>query len=393
MPFCSIPVRSEPVLERIEMPEKDFDYQLRDAQATEVEPVDPADFDIDSYYEYEASLLQRCRSFWASDSGIAVYRRFRPPQVFSYGCRDMKLSLALQLGALGESMKFAADVPNFIEPWYGFGAVVSAFGLDYYWPEGQAPALKAPFKTVAEALHCGVTPIEQTPIGKHSLEMIEYFLEKTKGKIPVCIVDTACGIDNASLIIEINNYLMSFYDDPEGLKRLFDVMVDLSIDFTKKQVEMIGEPLVWPGHGFASSREFTGLGMSGDVIMMLSPTQFAELEAPAMTRAGEPFGGAVFHSCGNWSSRIDAVKKIENLVMVDAAFSAETDPDPCPPEAFADAFTGTDVVVNARIVGDAGIIIDKVKKLYKPPMKIIVVTYCRTPAEQQEVYEEIHELV
>lgn len=374
------------------MPEKDFDYQLRDAQATEVMPVEPGEFDIDTYFEYEESLLRRCVSFWASDAGIAVYRRFRPPQVFSYGCRDMKLSLALQLGALAESMKYPADIPNFIEPWYGFGAVVSAFGLDYKWPQGQAPTLKAPFKTVQEALNYDVTDIEKTPIGKHSLEMVEYFLEETKAKIPMCIVDTACGIDNASLIIEINNYLMGFYDDSEGLGKLFDIMVELSIDFTKKQVELIGEPLVWPGHGFASSRQFTGLGMSGDVIMMLSPRQFAELEAPAMTRAGEPFGGAVFHSCGNWSGRIDAVKKIENLVMVDAAFSAETDPDPCPPEVFADAFAGTGIVINARIVGEPDVIIDKVKRLYRPSVKLIVVTYCRTPAEQQGVYDEIHEL-
>ncbi len=374
------------------MPEKEFDYQLRDSQATEVEPVEPAEFDIDTYYEYEASLLGRCRRFWASDAGIAIYRRFRPPQVFSYGCKDMKLSLALQLGALAESMKFAADIPNFIEPWYGFGAVVSAFGLDYEWPEGQAPTLRAPFRTVREALNYDVTDIEKTPIGKHSLEMIEYFLEKTGAKIPMCIADTACGIDNASLIIEINNCLISFYDDPQGLKKLFDRMVDLSLGFTKKQVGLIGEPLVWPGHGFASSRHFTGLGMSGDVIMMLSPRQFAEFEAPAMTKAGEPFGGAVFHSCGNWSDRIDAVKKIENLVMVDAAFSAETDPDPCPPEVFAEAFSGTGIVINARIVGEPDVIIDKVKRLYKPSVKLIVATYCKSPAEQKQVYDEIHRL-
>jgi len=214
------------------MPEKEFDYQLRDSQATEVEPVEPAGFDIDTYYEYEASLLGRCRRFWASDAGIAVYRRFRPPQVFSYGCKDMKLSLALQLGALAESMKYPAGIPNFIEPWYGFGALVSTFGLDYEWPEGQATTLRAPFRTVQDALNYDVT--EKTSIGKRSFEMIEYFLEKTEAKIPICIVDTACGIDNASLIIEINNYLISFYDDPQGLKMLFNRMVDLSTGFYKK---------------------------------------------------------------------------------------------------------------------------------------------------------------
>lgn len=374
------------------MAEKKFDYKIADSQGTKVEPIEPDKFDIAKYQDYEASLLEPNRQFWESDSGIAVYRRFRVPEVFSYACRDMQLSLALQLGGLAESMKFKADIANFLEPWYGFAAAASAFGVDYEWPQGQAPAIKPPFKTVEEALKYEVTPIDQTPIGKHSLEMIEYFLDKTKGKIPLCLADAACGIDTASLLIDINNFFMSFIDNPDGLKKLFGIIVDLLVDFVKKQIELIGDALVMPGHGFASSRPFTGLGMSGDVIMMLSPQQYGEFEAPFMAKAGEPFGGAVFHSCGNWSPKINAVKKIQNLVMVDGAFSAETDPDPNPAEPFADAFTGTKTAVNARIVGDGDVVIDKVKQLWRPGMKLIVVTYCKTAAEQRQVYEKIHEI-
>jgi len=372
------------------MPGKKFDYKKADSQGTDVEPIDPAKFDIAGYQDYEASFLESNRAFWASDSGIAVYRRFRPPQVFSYGCKDMEFSLALQLGALTESMKFKADIPNFLEPWYGFAAVASAFGVDYEWPPGQAPAIKPPFQTLQQALDYDVTPVEQTPIGKHSLEMIEHFLDKTEGKIPLCLADAACGIDTASLLIDINNFFMSFCDDPDGLKQLFGTIVDLLVDFVKKQTELIGDALVMPGHGFASSRSFTGLGMSGDVIMMLSPEHYGELEAPFMAKAGEPFGGAGFHSCGDWSTKIDAVKKIQNLVVVDGAFSPETDPDPNPPEPFADAFAGTKIAVNARFVGDVDVVVDKVKQLWKSGMKLIVVTYCKTPAEQKEVYEKIH---
>ena len=45
--------------------------------------------------------------------------------------------------------------------------------------------------------------------------------------------------------------------------------------------------------------------------------------------------------------------------MMDAAFSAETDPDPNPPEAFRDAFANSGIVVNARIVGDLRTIKEK----------------------------------
>ncbi|MCJ7673544.1 MAG: hypothetical protein MUO33_00145 [Sedimentisphaerales bacterium] len=36
-------------------------------------------------------------------------------------------------------------VAKFLEPWYGIGTVASAFGLDYVWKEGQAPAVRPRF--------------------------------------------------------------------------------------------------------------------------------------------------------------------------------------------------------------------------------------------------------
>ena len=63
--------------------------------------------------------------------------------------------------------------------------------------------------------------------------------------------------------------------------------------------------------------------------------------------------------------------------MVDGAFSEETDPDPNIVEPFAEQFVNTGIIVNARIVGDIQIITETVKKLWKPGIKLIVVTYCR----------------
>ena len=45
--------------------------------------------------------------------------------------------------------------------------------------------------------------------------------------------------------------------------------------------------------------------------------------------------------------------------------------------------------MNARIAGDAGVVIDKVNKLWKPGMKLVVVTYCKSPAEQDTIYEAL----
>ena len=112
---------------------KNFNYSKADSQATVVEPVKVEDFCFDAYREYESELNARCVAFENKDSGVLVYRRMRVAEVFSYGCSDMKQSLEWQLGALKKSMDYPADVPNFLEPWYGIGVIANSFGIDYIW--------------------------------------------------------------------------------------------------------------------------------------------------------------------------------------------------------------------------------------------------------------------
>jgi hypothetical protein len=363
-----------------------------DVQATPVEPVAPEAFDFDAYADYESSLLQRCRAFWAAPSGVLVYRRMRVAEVYSHGCRDMKRSLELQLGALHKSMQFMADVPNFLEPWYGIGTVASAFGVDYVWKEGQPPASRPKFRSARDAINYRPTPVAQTAIGKRTLELIHDFLERTHARLPMSLTDTQSPLDTACSVVDINGLFMDMFDNPEAVSKLLMQIAELLVQFTHEQVRRIGEVLVWPGHGFASCRCFDGLGMSDDDALMLSDEHYLQFAAPAAQRAAEPFGGPVFHSCGDWSGKIDAVKRVNGLRMVDGAFSAQTDPSPNPPEPFAEAFANTGIVVNARIVGGREVITDIVRRLWTPGLKLIVVTYCQEPDEQAEAYERIHEI-
>ncbi|MCK4400679.1 hypothetical protein KAW08_00065 [bacterium] len=374
------------------MVEKEFDYTSRDSQGTSVKPMKISDFDIPKYEDYEASLLEKNRKFWNDVTGTLVYRRFRVPEVYSYVCKDKALSLAFQLRALTESMKYKADIANFLEPWYGIGVVGSSFGLNYIWNEGQSPATEPPFKNIDEALSFEPIPTQKTEMGKKALEMIEFFLDKTKGKIPISLTDTQSPFNTASYLVETNNFFMAVLDYPEKMKQLISVITDLLIDFTKEQINLIGDVLASPGHGFSSSREFGGISISDDNMTMLSPEQYIEIEVPFMDKVGKELNGAAFHSCGNWSGKIDAVKKIKNVVMVDGAFSRETDPDPNPAEPFPVGFAGTGIIVNVRVVGDSKTLMNNVRKLWKTGMKLIIVTYAKHPAEQEDIYKRIQEI-
>ena len=369
-----------------------FNTALADSQATRVEPIAPERFDRARYADYVAAREERCADFWKADQGVLVYRRMRVKEVFAEDCRDRTRSLAWQLGALEASMPFEADIPNFLEPWYGLGTVAAAYGFDYRWEPGLAPAVDGKFGSTAELVAAPFRPVAETPIGRHTLEMVEYFLDKTHGEIPMSYCDVQSPLNTLSNIIDSNQFYLDFYLDPEAMTAAMERTADLLIDFTEAQRRLIGSALAKPGHGFASSRAFDGLGMSDDSVTMLSPDLYFPVAVPAMKRVGDRFGGAVFHSCGNWSDKKEEIARIEGLRMADGAFSLATDPGANPVEGFAEAFAGTGVVLNARIVGSADVVCEKVKALWRPGMKLIVVTYCETPAEQADVYRKIHEI-
>ncbi|MHC4119057.1 MAG: uroporphyrinogen decarboxylase family protein [Planctomycetota bacterium] len=371
---------------------KTFDQTSVDVQATPAEPVKPEEFDFEAYADYEASLLERCRDFWLADSGVLVHRRVRIAEVFSYGCRDMKASLRSQLGGLKKSMGFKADVPNFLIPWYGIGPVAGAFGVDYVWKEKQAPAVRPPLRSVKEALDYATVPVSQSAIGRGAIDMIDYFLDKTGGRLPMSLTDTQSPLNVAGNVVDMSSFFLEMFDDPEAVKAFLMRLAELLAEFSREQIERIGKAVAWPGHGYASCRSFEGLGMSDDNALMISGDQYLEFAAPAVEFLGESFAGATFHSCGDWSDKADTVRQLRDLRMVDGAFSGATDPTPNPPEPFAEAFANTGIVLNARIVGDCETVVETVKRLWKPGMKLIVVTFCQTPEEQAEAYDRVHEI-
>jgi hypothetical protein len=289
-------------------------------------------------------------------------------------------------------MEYKTDVPNFLEPWYGIGTISSAFGIDYEWPDGGAPAILPKFTSSEGVLAFPATPVKETEIGRHTLEMIDYFLNETGGRLPVSLTDAQSPFNIACHVMGIGNILMDMIQNPDGVRALLRHISSLLVAFTHVQADRLGKALVSPGHGFVSARCFEGLGMSDDYMLMMSPEMYRDLAVESVERAGAPFGGPAFHSCGDWSDRMEVVREIKGLCMVDGAFSHATDPSPNSPERFPEVFANTGIVVNARVVGTPDVVCGVVRKLWWPGMKLVVTTYCQTPEEQQAAYDEIHRI-
>jgi uroporphyrinogen-III decarboxylase len=367
-----------------------FDYTVDDAQAMPVAMLEPSEFDIARYEDYAAACDRRYADFLCKKEGIMVWQRIRVAPVFRDVCHDMRQSLRWQLGGLQKSLLYKSDAPTYLEPWYGIGTIASVYGAGYKWPEGQAPVPQPLYKTIDEVPRLMPQPFDQIPILCHTIRMIEYFLNETHGRLPMSWCDVQAPINIAGELIETSSYFMAFHEAPERLREILDEVANSVIAFTHKQSELIGNQLVQPGHGFASSYAGSGIGMSTDNLVMISPRMYEQVCVASHAKIGEPFGGAVIHSCGDWSKWIDAVKKIHNLRMVDGAFSPQTDPAHNNCERFRDAFAHTGIILHARLVGPPEEVLSRVKRLRKPGVKLVVVTYEQDPKAQHKVYEEIH---
>ncbi|MDC7232978.1 MAG: uroporphyrinogen decarboxylase family protein [Spirochaetales bacterium] len=372
---------------------KEFDTSKADAQGTAVRPLKASDFDRPRYREYEASLNEGCRAFQNASSGVAVYRRFRVPEVFSWGCRDRKMSLEWQLAALQASVEYKADIPNFLEPWYGIGVVSNAFGIPYVWKEGQAPAVESSITSARDAINRLECPVAESEAGREVLERIEYFLDQTGGQIPMSLTDSQSPLNVASsYVLNAESFMYEIFDHPEDLQELLELIGSLEKDFIRAQADLIGDALVKPGHGFASCREFKGLGFSDDNVLMFSDENYNDLARGPLCDVASLMDGPVFHSCGDWSGRTDLIKAIPGVLMADAAVGAQTDPSPNNPELLGKAFAGSGITLHVRIVGDSQVVEEEVSRLWQKDLKLITATYCETPEDQMKAYEAIHRI-
>lgn len=369
-----------------------FNYTLKDAQAMSVTPIDPHDFDLARYAAYAAEADQRYAAFLSKPDGLAVWQRVRVGEVFRDACRDRRESLRLQLGGLLKSLDYATDASTYLEPWYGIGTTASAFGGEYDWFEGQAPVVRPLYKSISEVPALVPRDFDEVPIMRYTLETIEYFLDQTQGRVPISWCDLQAPLNVATELIDTSAFFTGMIDQADRVRDILSAISEVVIRFTQKQSELIGDQLARPGHGFASARTGRGIGLSTDNLVMISPRMVEEFCAADNIKIGAAFGGVAIHSCGDYARWLPTLKKIDNLFIVDAAFSPQTDPDPNSPEAFRDAFVNTGLIVHARMVGEPDEVLALAKRLWMPGLKLIVVTYVQDPAAQQRLYHDLHRL-
>ncbi len=351
------------------------------------------------YDRFNATLEEKSRLFsdWMQNEHDDEVPFWIVPNIdlWTYDtCRRREEFLNKNLELLHTSMEWKSDMvfPH-LQPWYGVGIYATAFGAHYIWNENYCPQVRPIFSRTEEIEHIEKPAIENSAPMREVLERIQWYRDVTNDQLPICLTDTQSPHDTASLLMETNNFFMECSCAHEKYENFLHAITDLIIEFSEKQMEVIGPRLSLPGHQMLCNQHFKGISISDDNMVMLSPQTYAATSLPYLQKIAAHFGGIAVHSCGNVTHNIPNLLKIEGLEQIEHAACVidKNDPDPTPPENIRAGYGNSGAIAKIRLHKSESCLLEKLLAL---GFKCVVqITGVESREESEVVYREFKEQI
>lgn len=248
------------------------------------------------------------------------------PQVTTnQAIRDRELMLVAQLAKpYAIACRRTREIPN-IRCNYGTGILSSLFGAEVFWMPDELDTLPTTRALEGEdplsQLLAGGEPELTAGWGGQVFETGEYFKEmlapypKLSEAVWIYHPDLQGPIDIAELLLG-TQLLLAFYDRPEDVKALMELLTGTYIRFMKRWLEVV--PPRENGRYMAHwQRLFKGqVLLREDSLVNLSPDIYSEFVKPYDERILAEFGGGAIHFCGRVDHCIDIMTDSEHLTAV-----------------------------------------------------------------------------
>jgi hypothetical protein len=144
--------------------------------------------------------------------------------------------------------------------------------------------------------------IRKGSIAHSWLEMQQYLVDETEGRVPVHVTDMQGPADVCGQLLGYEDFFMSAYTHPELFHKLMEAVTNAFIMFWQKQKDLLGDLFIGTHlFGWDWVPDNCGASLSADSLVMISPAYYEEFYKPYLVRVGEAFGGLSVHSCGDFS--------------------------------------------------------------------------------------------
>lgn len=153
------------------------------------------------------------------------------------------------------------------------------------------------------------------------LEMQEYVLEETEGRLPVSVIDMQGPMDVAGQLWGYENVFTDAMDGGSKSHTLLTLSTDAFIKLWQKQVDLLGDLFVgthlW-GWSWVENGPGNGASVSMDSMAMISADFFRDHTREHLARISEKFGGLTIHSCGKFGAVVPGINGIPGIAGINA---------------------------------------------------------------------------
>ena len=218
--------------------------------------------------------------------------------------------LRAQLEEIEGQIGFQGDFVPALTPSVGVVTIPSAFDCEVVWPQNDFPTVRPLIKDPEQIADLTMPGLRDGELGR-ILDYTHYFRLHTDKQFPIRMTDIQGPLDNASLIMGHNNFLLAINTHPRLVHRLLQMITEFTIKFVDAQ-RKVAEDFVpslmqpWMPDGW-------GISISNDDSVMISSRHMEEFGVPYFNQLAAAFGGLYVHSCGNWLHQVPALEKIHNL--------------------------------------------------------------------------------
>ena len=200
---------------------------------------------------------------------------------------------------------------------FGTGPLATAFGSKWIIRENDQPFFEPAIHTPEDALRLRKPDLLRDGMLPRIYERIEYYNEATKGKIPICVCDTAGPWSIATQIWHFEEMLEGIITAPEAVHYVLDLVTECMIEFDNMQITRMAN---WYGNTDTVPHFFRPRGMyiGDDTMVAVSPGTWEEFFLPYNNRISREYGGALYHCCMRYDTHFQSLIKTENFMGFDA---------------------------------------------------------------------------
>jgi uroporphyrinogen-III decarboxylase len=215
---------------------------------------------------------------------------------------DPLVMLKAELDLLKPHMEIEDDRVPTVRVQFGTAQVAAAFGCEMYTPENNLPCAGSHvLKNAGDVYELEKPSLEAGWYGKLK-EWTKIYQQNLPEGVQIQHPDIQSAFNSAHLI-RGNDILTDFYDDPEAVDALLDVVTDYMIDLVSWLKDMISHDreyfFDWGAMWKGTAR------ISNCSMHMISPEMYFEHVLPRDMRFMKAIGGGRIHYCGSYDEVID----------------------------------------------------------------------------------------